>query len=98
MWGAVFVRRLFAAQAPRLDFETIVPIRAAAMQQLPQAGRCIGREEGDAPALVLADMHLLMPSQAVQLRTPDGDDDVAERDGAKGQDAGERRPGCLRLP
>src|SRR5690242_8405013 len=48
------------AEPARLHLERVVPIRSAAPQQLPQAGRAVCEEEQRAPALVLLDVDALM--------------------------------------
>src|SRR5688500_10694907 len=66
-----------------LDFEVVVPVRAASMDELPEAGQPVGGEEEQTPAFVLLDMDTLMWTEALQLFPGDGQDDVAENDGTK---------------
>ena len=66
-----------------LDFEVVVPVWTARVEQLPQTRCSIRDEEKWTPAFVLIDVHTLMRPDASEFIGCDGQDDMAEDDAAE---------------
>lgn len=79
----------FGAPLPSLDLKVVAPVWTAAVNQLPKAGKTVGKKEQRSPALVLLNVDALMWANAQQLLFGDGQDDMTENDAAKGKGAGE---------
>lgn len=68
-----------------LHLEVVVPVRAATIDELPDAGRSIGQEEKRTPAFVLLDVDSFMWTYGSEFFASNGQDDMAENDAAKWQ-------------
>ena len=85
------------AQCPGLHLEVVIPVRTAALQELPKARSAIRKEKQRSPALVLLHMNTLVRTNAQQLVARDGEDHMAKDDAAKRKLPGQPAAGCLTL-
>ena len=88
----------FIASASSLNFKVVVPVRAATIEELPEARCRISQEEQQPPALVLLDMHALMATDSGEFLLGDGNDDMAKDDSSEGQRAGQPAATSLAKP
>ena len=66
-----------------LTFKKVAGVGAAAVDDLPQTGQRVGRQEEQSPQLILPDVRMLVRSQRAQCCLVNPHDDVSQRHGAK---------------
>jgi hypothetical protein len=79
----------FIASLTRLNFEVVVPVRAATVEQLPKTRCWIGQKEQWPPGFVLLDVDPFMWTDDHELLPRDGNDDMPEDDGSEWEPVGQ---------
>jgi hypothetical protein len=78
----------FIASLTSLNFEVVVPVRAATVEQLPKTRCWIGQKEQWPPGFVLLDVDAFMWTDGHELLPRDGNDDMPEDDGSEREPLG----------
>jgi hypothetical protein len=77
------------ASLTSLNFEVVVPVRAASVEQLPKTRCWIGQKEQRPPGFVLLDVDPFMWTDDHELLPRDGNDDMPEDDGSEWKPVGQ---------